>query len=435
LQSKIFDSILDSIPQKYCQTSSRYTVMPRRIPELPESAIRIAKPKEYPYRLTDGKGLYLIVTQSGGKLWRMDYRFNGQRKTLSLGAYPAVSLKDAREQREAAKKLLAEGIDPGEAKKAQKTAEARRLAHTFEAIAREWFFVWSKDKAAGQPEKTMARLERDVFPWLGKLPVEDIDAQEVLVVLRRIESRGAINTVAKAKISITQVLRYAKQTGRVKHDPPDLRGALQTVRHKHMAALKEPEQVSGFLRACDAFQGTHEVRAALLLAPLVFTRPGELRKAKWTDFDLDRAEWKYLVTKTETDHIVPLSRQAIAILKDLYPLTGDGEYLFPGRDRTKPFSDMTINAAIRRLGYDTKNDITGHGFRAMARTMLAEQLHFPVDIIEHQLAHAVRDPLGTAYNRTTNLKERKAMMQVWADYLDKLRVGAEVIPLCGGQMA
>lgn len=398
---------------------------------LTDTAIRTAKPAAKPVRLFDGGGLYLEVSPSGGKLWRMKYRHDGKEKRLSFGAYPAVSLKDARERRDEAKKLLANGVDPGEVKKAQKAASQERAANSFEAVAREWFGVWSASVSATTAGHAKACLERDVFPWLGSEPVAGVSASMVLAVLRRMEKRGLSEAVRKVKTSISQIMRYAIATGRAERDPcPDLRGALAPIRQSHMAAITTPAEAGGILRAMDAFKGTFTVRAALLLAPLLFVRPGELRAMKWADIDIEKGEWRYLVTKTETDHLVPLARQAVAILEELRPLTGRHEHVFPGvRDPRRAMSDATINAALRRLGYDTKTEMTGHGFRAMARTLLAEELHFPPEVIEHQLAHKVPDALGTAYNRTKFLKERRAMMQAWADYLDRLKAGAKVISL------
>jgi integrase len=254
----------------------------------------------------------------------------------------------------------------------------------------------------------------------------------VLAVLRRIESRGVIDTAHRAKEHISMVMRYAIATGRAEHDPcPDLRGALAHLASRHMAAITDPVKVGELLRAIASYPGTPAVRAALAIAPLVFVRPGELRAARWADIDLEKAEWRYVTSKTKTEHLVPLASQALAILRDLQPVTGAGEYVFPNVRPGRPMSNMAINRALQTMGYDTKTEITGHGFRATARTLLAEELHFPPEVIEHQLAHRVPDTLGTAYNRTKFLKERKAMMQAWADYLDKLKVGAEVIPLRG----
>ncbi|NTV69873.1 MAG: integrase arm-type DNA-binding domain-containing protein [Azonexaceae bacterium] len=399
---------------------------------LSDTTIRTAKPSEKTQKLFDGGGLYLEVAPSGGKWWRLKYRFGGKEKRISLGVYPDVGLKDARERRENARKLLANDIDPGENRKVQKSAKVERAANSFEVIAREWYSKNRESWAVSHADKIIARLENDVFPWLGGKAIAEITAPDVLSVLRRIEGRGTIDTAHRAKSNISQVMRYAIATGKAERDPcPDLRGALPPLRHDNFASITEPAKVAELLRAMDAFSGTFVVKSALLLAPLLFVRPGELRKALWADIDLDKAEWRYFVTKTKTEHSVPLASQAVAILKDLHALTGHAANVFPGRDPQKPMSEAAINAALRRMGYDTKTEITGHGFRAMARTILHEELHQKPEVIEHQLAHKVPDSLGTAYNRTKFLKERKAMMQLWADYLYKLKAGAEVIPLHG----
>jgi len=374
--------------------------------------------------------LYIEVSAAGGKWWRLKYRFDGKEKRLSLGVFPDVSLKDARIKRDEARKLLASGIDPSETRKAKKFANADRAANSFEVIAREWFAKHSAGWAASHSSKIIRRLALDVFPWLGRQAIDTIKAPEILRVLRRIEGRGANDTAHRAHQNIGQVMRYAVATGRADRDPSgDLRGALPPMRHEHFAAITDPVEVGKLLRAIDAFKGTFIVQSALRLAPMVFVRPGELRKAQWADFDLDKAGWKYHVSKTKTEHLVPLATQAVKILRDLHGLTGNREHVFPGRDPKKPMSEAAINAALRRMGYDTKTEITGHGFRAMARTILHEELHIKPEVIEHQLAHRVADTLGTAYNRTKFLKERNSMMQQWADYLDKLKAGAEVIPL------
>lgn len=399
---------------------------------LSNTSIANAKPCEKPYSLTDERGLSLQIQPSGGKWWRFRYRFLDKGKMISLGVYPDVSLKDARERREAARKLLANGVDPGEHRKATKAAQVERAANSFEAIAREWFVKNSPGWAASHSEKIIKRLENDVFPWLGGKAIAEITAPDVLAVLRRIEGRGTNDTAHRASGNISQVMRYAIATGRATRDPvPDLRGALPPLRHEDFASITEPAKVGELLRAFDAFRGTFVVKSALLLSPLVFVRPGELRKALWADVDMDKAEWRYLVTKTKTEHLVPLASQAVVTLEELHALTGHGRYVFPGRDPQKCMSEAAVNAALRRMGYDTKTEITGHGFRAMARTILHEELHQKVEVIEHQLSHKVPDALGTAYNRTKFLKERKVMMQLWADYLDKLKAGAEVIPLHG----
>ena len=400
---------------------------------LSDTAIRSVKPADKPFKLSDEKGLHLLVHPNGSKYWRLKYRYADKEKVLALGVYPDVGLKDARAKRDAARKLLADGIDPGENRKVQKAAKTERAANSFEVIAREWFARQQPTWAVSHADKIINRLENDVFPWLGGKPIAEITAPDVLSVLRRIEGRGTNDTAHRAKSNISQVMRYAIATGRATRDPvPDLRGALPPLRHDNFASITDPAKVGEMLRAFDGFGGTFVVKSALLLAPLVFVRPGELRKALWADIDFDKAEWRYFVTKTKQDHLVPLASQAVAILKELHALTGYGKNVFPGRDPKKPMSEAAINAALRRMGFDTKTEITGHGFRAMARTILHEELHQKPEVIEHQLAHKVSDNLGTAYNRTQFLKERKAMMQLWADYLDKLKTGAQVIPLHAG---
>ncbi|CAN7159849.1 integrase arm-type DNA-binding domain-containing protein [Paraburkholderia hospita] len=391
---------------------------------LTDVAIRGAKPTGKLYRLFDERGMYLEVSAAGGKWWRFKYRFGGKEKRLSLGVYPDVGLKDARERRDEARKLLAQGVDPGEHKKAKKAATLERAANSFEVVAREWFARQSPGWAQSHADKIIQRLEKDLFPWLGNRPINEIAAPELLVVVRRIEERGAKDTAHRALQNCGQVFRYAVATGRAERDPSaDLRGALPPVRHENFASITDPAKVAELLRAMDAFSGTFVVKSALQLAPLLFVRPGELRKAEWSGFDLDKAEWRYLVTKTKTEHLVPLSAQAVAILRELHALTGHRTYVFTGRDVRKPMSEAAINAALRRMGYDTKTEITGHGFRAMARTILHEELHVKPEVIEHQLAHKVPDALGTAYNRTKFLKDRRAMMQQWADYLAVLKGG------------
>ncbi len=398
---------------------------------LTDTAIKNARPGAKPVKLSDEKGLFLLLSPAGGKWWRLKYRFGGKEKLLSLGTYPEVGLKDARQRRDDARKLLADGVDPGENRKAAKAARDGRAANSFEVIAREWFAKHSPGWAASHASKIIQRFEKDVFPWVGGRPIAEITAPELLAALRRIEARGALDTAHRAHQNCGQVFRYAVATGRAERDPSaDLRGALPPAKGGNFAAITDPVKVGELLRAMDAFRGTFAVKCALLLSPLLFVRPGELRKAEWADFNLDAAEWRYFVTKTKTEHSVPLATQAVTILRELHALTGGGRYVFPGaRTNGRPMSEAAVNAALRRMGYDTKTEITGHGFRAMARTILHEELHVRPEVIEHQLAHKVPDTLGTAYNRTKFLKERRAMMQLWADYLDKLKAGAEVIPL------
>ena len=387
---------------------------------LSPSAVSNAKPREKPYKLTDERGMYLLVKQDGARWWRFDYRRPGtsKRNTLSLGTFPDVSLKRAREKREDARKLIADGVDPGEKRKAESLA----IAESFEAVAREWFAKhvphWSKNHA----DNVIERLIRDIFPWIGSKPVATLTANDVLSVLRRVEARGAVETAHRERGYCGQIMRYAVATGRAQADVTrDLLGALSPVKKEHFAAITEPDRIGELLRAVAGFTGNLPTKCALQLSALTFVRPGELRAAEWADFNLDAKEWCFTTSKTKSQHIVPLASQAVAILRELHPLTGTGRYLFPGaRDRKQPMSDATVNAALRRMGFD-RGTMTGHGYRAMARTVLDEALGFRPDYIEHQLAHAVRDPLGRAYNRTTHLAERRKMMQAWADYLDMLR--------------
>ncbi len=397
---------------------------------LTDTEIRAAKPRQKAAKLFDERGLYLEVTPTGGKWWRLKYRFSGKEKRLSLGVYPDVSLKDARARRDAARKLVADGIDPSENRKAQAIAKQDRAANSFEVVAREWYAKHAPNWAEHHGDRIIRRFERDIFPWIGGKPIADVAAPELLAVVRRIESRGALETAHRALGNCGQVFRYAVATGRAERDPTsDLRGALPPVKGEHFAATTEPKLVAEILRAMDGYEGTLTVRCALRLAPLVFVRPGELRKAEWADIDLDAAEWRYTVTKTNTPHIVPLSRQAVEILRELQPLTGRRQFVFSGaRSNGRPMSDNAILAAMRRMSIG-KEEMSTHGFRAVARTILDEVLGVRPDYIEHQLAHAVRDPNGRAYNRTAHLPERRKMMQQWADYLDKLKSGAEVIPL------
>ena len=395
--------------------------------------IESAKPKEKPYKLADGQGLYIEVMPNGAKYWRMKFRFNGKEKRLAFGVYPEVRPPEARDKAKEARDKIRAGVDPSEAKRAAKREARIAGANTFEIVASEWMQHRSSNVTAGQQEKTLARLKKDVFPWLGNRPISEIEAPEILDVLRRIDNRGARYTAHRARNQISQIFRYGIATGRAKYDPAkDLIGAIPAPKEKHFASITEPLRVAEMLRSFDGFSGTFPVLCALKLAPLFFVRPGELRKAEWADINLERGEWRYHVTKTNTDHLVPLASQAVAILRELYALTGGGRYVFPGaRTASRPMSDAAVNAALRRLGYDTRTEITGHGFRAMARTILHEELHQKPEVIEHQLAHAVPDVLGPAYNRIKFLKERRAMMQLWADYLDKLKAGADVIPLHG----
>jgi integrase len=406
--------------------------MPKRIAPLTDVKVRNAKPCEKDSKLFDGGGLFLLVTRGGGKLWQFKYRFGGKEKKLSFGTYPEVSLADAREKREAARKQVATGIDPGEARKAEKRTGSEKAANSFEAVAREWHTRQKGVWTPGHADRTIQRLERDVFPCIGTRPIGEITAPDLLMVLRRIESRGAHETAHRARFVCGQIFRYAVATGRAERDPAaDLKGALTPLKTRHHAAITDPKEAAALLRAIDGYQGSFVVKTALQLAPLVFVRPGELRQAEWAEIDFDAAEWNIPAErmKMKQAHLVPLSDQAVGILRELQALTGNSRYLFPsGRSFARPMSDNAVNAALRRMGFST-HEMTGHGFRAMARTILDEVLQVRVDFIEHQLAHAVKDPNGRAYNRTSHLAERRKMMQQWADYLDELKAGAKVLPL------
>lgn len=404
--------------------------MSRSSDKLNDIQIRKAGLQESPYKLADGRGMYLLVS-SAGKYWRLDYRVDAKRKTLALGCYPDISLAKARERREEARQQIANGIDPALVRKAQKQATGERIANSFEVIAREWYGKHATKWVSGHGDKIIRRFERDIFPWHGDKPILDITPKELLATLRRIENRGAIETAHRALQNCGQVFRYAIATGRAERDiSADLRGALQPVTKGHHAAITDSKQIGGLLRAIDGYQGSFVTRCALQLAPLWFVRPGELRQAEWIEFDFEAALWTIPANrmKMKESLIVPLATQALTVLQNLFALTGSGRYVFPSaRTQARPMSNNAVLSSLRRMGYKT-DEMTGHGFRAMARTVLDEVLQIRPDIIEHQLAHAVKDPNGRAYNRTTHLEERRRMMQVWADYLDTLRDGAKVLP-------
>jgi integrase len=380
---------------------------------------------------TDGQGLILHVTAIG-KYWRLNYRYLGKQKTLALGVYPAVSLAKARQRRDKARELIADGCDPMEEKRREKLAKADAHAHTFEAITRQWLRKTQATRASSTQEKITAWLENNVFPALGTRPISTIRPRDVLSVVQKIESRGAIESAHRVKQLCGQIFRYAVATGFVERDvTADLKGALATAPRTHYAAITEPKLVGGLLRSIHAYSGHPYAMAALKLAPLVFVRPLELRSAEWVEIYLDQAEWRIpaIKMKMRMEHIVPLSKQAVEILRLLHSITGHGKYVFPSiRTGERCMSENTINAALRSMGY-SKEIITAHGFRAMARTILDEVLGERVDLIEHQLAHAVRDPNGRAYNRTAHLPARRQMMQRWSDYLEQLRKGAEIVPI------
>lgn len=408
---------------------------------------RKAKPKAKTYRLFDGGGLYLEVAPSGSKWWRLKYRFAGKENRLAFGVYPDVSLASAREKRSEARELLANDINPTHQHKANKTANAERNANSFEVVTREWIEVKGAEWAESTKEKIVARMEKDILPYIGARPVSEITAPDLLQCLRRIESRGTIDTAHRALTECGGVLRYAVATGRVTSDPSrDLRGALKKATSTNFAALTKPDDVSLLMRAIETYRGSPVVRAALKFSALVFQRPGEIRHMQWDQIDWDACEWRYVVSKTKKQttalHVVPLSAQCIAILKDLQPLTGHRmelkpdapHYVFHGaRSRLRPISENTVRLAIRNMGY-TDEQMTAHGFRAMARSLLAE-LGWNESAIERQLSHKPAGPLGTAYDRGQFAIERRKMMQAWADYLDALRDGRNVIAGKFGKVA
>lgn len=420
---------------------------------LTATAVKNAQAADKPRKLSDGGGLLLEVRPEGGKWWRWRYRFAGREKMLSLGTYPETSLQDARIKRDELAAILASGEDPSAARKVEKAAQQQERskserdaaglppAGSLEAVAREWLETVHAAKVSdGHAERTRLRLEQDVFPWLGRAPLASVTAPMLLECLRRVEARGAIETAHRIKQACGQVFRYGIATGACERNPAaDLRDALKPVVVKHHAAITDPKRAGELLRAVADYQGHPVTRAALALAPLLFQRPGELRRAEWSEIDLDAGLWTIPGARmkrtiqgktTGPDHLVPLSRQAVAILRDLQPLTaGRSAFVFPSlRSAHRPMSDNAVLSALRRMGF-TKDEMTGHGFRAMARTMLAERLGVDEAVIEAQLAHAVRDSLGRAYNRTEFVEQRREMMQVWADYLDKLRAAPEVIAL------
>ena len=380
----------------------------------------------------DSGGLFLHVTAQGGKYWRLKYRFAGKEKLLALGVFPEVSLAEARQRREAARTLLRDGMDPNAERKATVLAARDAATNTFEAIAREWLQKQSSKLAKTTQAKAVAMFETWAFPWIGSRPVAEITPRVLLEsVLRRVEAAGKLETVHRLKQRCGQVFRYAIATGRAERDPtPDLRGALETHKPRNHSAITDPAKIGELLRAMDRYQGNLVTRCALRLTPLLFVRPGELRRAEWTEFDLEGAhpQWSIPAAKMKMDapHIVPLSTQAVAILRELHPLTGRGQYVFPGlHSRARPMSENTVNLALRRLGY-SGSDMVAHGFRSMASTLLNEQ-GWPADVIERQLAHAERNEVRAAYNRAKHLPERRKMMQAWADYLDGLCAGADVV--------
>ena len=402
-----------------------YTHMAQILNKLTHTTVVQAKAPAPQQKLFDGGGLYLFLHANGSKYWRMAYRFAAKEKTLSFGTFPEVSLKEARDKRDKARKLIAEGIDLAQQKRHEKLSRSVAAENTFEALAAEWLEHVSGTVSEDTLSRNRTLLKNNLFPWLGKYAIADMTPMDLLAALKRVEEKGIIETAHRLKQMSGQIFRYAVVTGRASRDISlDLKGALKHPKQRHFAAITEPREVAQLLVAIDGFQGTPVVRAALQISPLLFQRPGEIRGMKWKDINFETAEWRYQVTKTDTQHIVPLSRQAIAILKSLQPITARSEYVFPGaRGASRSLSENAVRVALRTLGY-TNEQMTPHGFRAMARTILDEVLGYRVDWIEHQLAHSVIDANGRAYNRTSHLEGRREMMQGWADYLDQLKANA-----------
>jgi integrase len=396
---------------------------------MPLTELQIKNAKPLPgksVRLFDARGLYLEVSAAGGRWWRLKFRYAGKEKRLSLGVYPETSLKEARARCDEARKLLSEGVDPSQQRKVDRLVRVERSEDTFEITGREWYGKQAETWNPEHAKRVLSRLERDIFPFLGGRPVTEIETPELLAVLRRIEARGVRETVHRAKQDCDGIFAFAIAAGKCKRNPAaGLRRALAPKKKTvHFAAVTEPRSFGEMLRKIDSYEGTFTVQCALRLAPRLIVRPGELRKAEWPDFNLDIGEWRFVTSKTGQEHIVPLSRQAVTILRELYKVTGSGRLVFPGARSTKrPMSENAVLYALR--GLEVPADVmTGHGFRASFRTIGDEVLKMRVDLLEHQLAHEVKDPNGRAYNRTAFLAERKRIMQRWSDYLDRLKVGA-----------
>ena len=405
--------------------------MPRRTEPLTDKTIKNAKPSDKPRRLFDGGGLHLLINPDGSKCWRLKYLLHGKEKRIGLGVYPAVSLAEARAKVAKERRKLKEGNDPATERKAAKETKRNEAANTFEVIAREWHAKVAANQAESTSKKRLRFLEVDVFPFIGSRPIAELAAPDLLAVIHRIENRGAMDIARRVHNICGRIFRYAVGKGLATRDPSrdiELKDILPPEDVKHHASVTEPKAAGELLRAIDGFTGAFTTRCALRLAPLVFVRPGELRHAEWSEFDFDKSEWRIPAgkMKMKEQHIVPLASQAVSILREIQAVTGEGRYVFPGeRTRKRPMSENTINGALRRLGY-TKEEMTGHGFRSMASTLLHE-LGFPHAVIEAQLAHGERNKVSAAYNYAKYLPERKEMMRFWADYLGSLAAGGKVI--------
>jgi integrase len=402
---------------------------------LNDPTIRNAKADTKQRKIYDSGGLYLLVTPNGGKWWRFKYRLGGKEKLLSLGTYPQVSLRDARDERDKTKKLLRSRIDPSAERKAVKQTESGH--GSLDAVAREWFAKFSQSWSKTHAKTIEQRLDNYILPNIGQQQIDEVTAPDLLAVLRKIEALGYVETAHRVKQICGQIFRYAIATGRTDRDPAaDLKGALPPAKSKSMASIIDPKGVGGLLRAIHDYKGSIVTQCALQFGTLTFVRPGELRHAEWGEIDLEASEWRIPAEKMKmrSPHIVPLSRQAVTVLKKIQPLTGQARYVFPSeRTHSRPMSENTVNAALRRMGY-TKEELTGHGFRSMASTLLHEQ-GWRSEVIERQLAHQERNKVKAAYNHAEHLSERKKMMQTWADYLDRLKEdeNVKVIPLRAAQ--
>lgn len=399
---------------------------------LSDTAIRTAKACDKPRKFADEKGMYLLVQPTGAKLWRMDYRFDNKRKTLALGTYPEITLAQARAKRDDARKLLAQEVDPGAKRKLDKQERRLSQENTFESLGREWMKVKGKEWTETYASKTKACLERHAFPSIGNRPIKEITAPDLLAMLRAIEKRGTVDMAHRVQQHCGAIFRFAVACGKALGDPtPALKGALSTKKQGHYAALTDPKDYADLLRSIDEYRGEVTTKIAMQLLAYTFQRTKEVRFAEWSQLDLDSAMWRIPkdVMKMREEHLVPLSRQVVALLRTLRTLTGNDRLVFPSTtNRDRPISENTVTYGLARMGF--KGRMTGHGFRSVASTLLNEQ-GYRHDVIERQLAHSERNQVRAAYNRAEYFPERKAMMQEWADYLDKLRVGAEVIPFQG----
>jgi integrase len=388
---------------------------------LTDRAIRSVKHSTKPQKLFDSRGLYLLVSPNGSKRWRIKYHYAKKEKLLSLGEYPLVSLAEAREARDQLRKQLADGRDPAAIRKAERAGGPGQTLPTFLVVATEWYEQRKERWTADHGSRLFSRLEQHVFPWIGTRPVAEISAMELLAVLQRMQQQGILESAHRALNTCSQIFRFAAVTGRAARDiTTDLRGALPPPPIRHRAAVVDHVRLAPLLRTLLGYPGSLVVRSAIHFGLLTFVRPGELRTARWCDIDLASHVWTFTASKTKTPHVVPLARQAVHLLTELHALTGDGEYVFPcARTKKRPMSNNAVLAAMRSLQI-SNDELCGHGFRAIARTLLCEDLGFRAELVEHQLAHSVRDPLGRAYNRTQFLTERRIMMQQWADHIDQL---------------